>query len=314
METALITGVAGFIGSSLAEKLLKDNFKVIGIDSFTNYYSTRIKEKNIENCLKHPNFSFIRQDLDTLDLSASVEKTDYFFHLSAQPGVRASWGKEFATYVKNNISVTQKILESLKNSTRLKKFVFASSSSVYGRAKYLPIDEKHPTNPISPYAATKKACELLAYTYHSIYSISVSCLRFFTVYGPRQRPDMAIHKFTRLIMQNKPIPMYGDGTTERDYTYCTDIIDGIVAALDADLGFEIINLGESNVVALRDMIGLIETHVGKKAVIEQLPEQPGDVKITYADVGKAKRLLGYSPSVHIDEGIKNFVGWYKKNF
>ena len=211
METALITGVAGFIGSSLAEKLLKDNFKVIGIDSFTNYYSPHIKEKNIENCLKHPNFSLIRGDLDTLDLSTSVEKIEYFFHLSAQPGVRASWGKNFTTYVKNNISVTQKILESLKNNNTLKKFIFASSSSVYGNQSSIMNEDTSLTKPVSPYGVTKLAAENLVNLYFKNHEVPTISLRYFTVYGPKQRPDMAFTRFFYSIIKEKKLTILSMG-------------------------------------------------------------------------------------------------------
>ena len=218
MKTAIITGVAGFIGSSLAEKLLKDNFKVVGIDNFTNYYSPHIKEKNIENCLKNTNFSLINQDLDSLDLSTIFENTDYIFHLSAQPGVRASWGKEFAVYVKNNISVTQKILESLKNNTTLKKFIFASSSSVYGNQSSIMNEDTSLTKPVSPYGVTKLAAENLVNLYFKNYEIPTISLRYFTVYGPRQRPDMAFSRFFRSIIKDKKLTIFGNGEQTRDFT------------------------------------------------------------------------------------------------
>ena len=228
MKTAIITGVAGFIGSSLAEKLLKDNFKVIGIDSFTNYYSLHIKEKNIENCLKNTNFSLIRQDLDSLDLPAVFENTEYIFHLSAQPGVRASWGKEFAMYVKNNISVTQKILDSLKNNTTLKKFIFASSSSVYGNQSNIMNEDMSLTKPVSPYGVTKLAAENLVNLYFKNYEIPTISLRYFTVYGPRQRPDMAFSRFFCSIIKDKKLTIFGNGEQTRDFTYVDDVVNSII--------------------------------------------------------------------------------------
>jgi len=254
METALITGVAGFIGSSLAESLLKDNFKVIGIDSFTNYYPTQIKEKNIENCLKHSNFSLIRHDLNTLDISTIVEKAEYFFHLSAQPGVRTSWGKEFVTYVKNNISVTQKLLESLKNNTRLKKFVFASSSSVYGNQSNIMNEDTSLTRPVSPYGVTKLAAENLVNLYFKNYGIPTIALRYFTVYGPKQRPDMAFTRFFHSIIKDKKLSIFGNGEQTRDFTYIDDIVKATVNAATSNHVGEILNLGGGSVFSLTQVI------------------------------------------------------------
>ncbi len=210
-----------------------------------------------------------------------------------------------------NIKGTINLLE-LSREQNIKNFIFGSSSSVYGINEKIPFEEQDPVDKaISPYAATKKACEIFCYTYHHLYGIPITSLRFFTVYGPRQRPEMAIHKFTRSIDKGEAIEMYGDGRSRRDYTYISDIVDGIVAAVEKKLGYEIINLGNSNVVELRYLIRLVEENLGKSAIIKKLPDQPGDVPVTYADVSKAKKLLGYEPVVRIEEGIKNFVNWYK---
>ena len=303
METALITGVAGFIGSSLAEKLLKDNFKVIGIDSFTNYYSTRIKEKNIENCLKHPNFSLIHQDLDTLDLSVSIEKAEYFFHLSAQPGVRASWGKEFTTYVKNNISVTQKILESLKNSTRLKKFVFASSSSVYGNQSSIMNEDTSLTRPASPYGVTKLAAENLVNLYFKNYGVPTISLRYFTVYGPRQRPDMAFTRFFHSIIKDNKLIIFGNGEQTRDFTYVDDIVDATINAATSNYVGEILNFGGGSVFSLIQIIEFMKEITEKELEIDFKTEQKGDVKHTSADISKSEKLINYKSNTDIKYGL-----------
>jgi UDP-glucose 4-epimerase len=313
METALITGVAGFIGSSLAEKLLKDNFKVIGIDSFTNYYSTRIKEKNIENCLKHPNFSLIHQDLDTLDLSVSIEKAEYFFHLSAQPGVRASWGKEFTTYVKNNISVTQKILESLKNSTRLKKFVFASSSSVYGNQSSIMNEDTSLTRPASPYGVTKLAAENLVNLYFKNYGVPTISLRYFSVYGPRQRPDMAFTRFFHSIIKDNKLIIFGNGEQTRDFTYVDDIVDATINAATSNYVGEILNFGGGSVFSLIQIIEFMKEITEKELEIDFKTEQKGDVKHTSADISKSEKLINYKSNTDIKYGLTQQYEYIKTN-
>ena len=313
METALITGVAGFIGSSLAAKLLKDNFNVIGIDSFTNNYSARIKEKNIENCLKHTNFSLIRQDLDTLDLSASVEKADYFFHLSAQPGVRASWGKEFATYVKNNISVTQKILESLKNNTTLKKFVFASSSSVYGNQSSMMNEDTSLTRPVSPYGVTKLAAENLANLYFKNYGVPTISLRYFTVYGPKQRPDMAFTRFFYSIIKEQKLTIFGNGEQTRDFTYVDDVVKATMNAAASDHVGEILNIGGGSVFSLMQITEFMKEITEQKLEINFKKEQKGDVKHTSADISKAEKLINYKSNTDIKYGLTQQYEYIKNN-
>ena len=310
----LVTGGAGFIGSHLVDRLLENGDKVICIDNFNHYYSPEIKRQNINKHLSNEdNFSLIeadirnRKDLEKIFRANNIDK---ILHLSARAGVRPSISDPLL-YEDVNVKGTLNLLE-LSKEHGIEDFIFGSSSSVYGNNEKIPFSEGDGVNrPISPYAASKRSCELFCYTYSHLYNIPISCLRFFTVYGPRQRPEMAINKFTRLIHQGKEIPMYGDGSSKRDYTYISDIIDGIVSALDKKFDFEIFNFGNSKTVELRYLISLIEKNLGKRAKIRQFPDQPGDVPITYADISKAKKLLGYNPKVRIEEGIKKFVEWYK---
>ena len=310
--TIIVTGCSGFIGSHVVDRLLGMGKTVVGIDNFDPFYDQSIKMKNIEHNLDNENFTFYRADIRE---KAEMEKIfnnneiDTLIHLAARAGVRPSI-QDPLLYEDVNIRGTINLLE-LSKEQDIKNFVFGSSSSVYGINEKIPFAEDDPVDKaISPYAATKKACEIFCYTYHHLYGIPIISLRFFTVYGPRQRPEMAIHKFTRLIDQGKDIEMYGDGKSRRDYTYISDIVDGIMAAADKKLGYEIINLGNSNVVELGYLIRLIEDNLGKSARIKKLPDQPGDVPVTYADISKAQRLLGYEPGVRIEEGIEKFVKWY----
>jgi len=308
----LVTGGAGFIGSHLIERLLASGDSITCLDNFNDYYDPKIKEKNITSFKEHKNFKLIRGDiLDEALLKDIFKKTafDGVVHLAARAGVRPSVLQP-KLYQEVNIRGTMNLLEMAKEFD-VPKFVLASSSSVYGNNKKVPFSESdNVDNPISPYAATKKACELISYTYSELYGISVSCLRFFTVYGPRQRPDMAIYKFTKLISNDQEISVYGDGKVQRDFTYITDVIDGVVQAIDRCNGYQIYNLGESRVVELLELIALIEKNLGKKAKIKWLPPQPGDVKITYSDITKARKELDYNPKVPIEEGIKKFVEWF----
>jgi len=310
----LITGGAGFIGSHLAEKLLADGHRIDCLDNFNDYYDPRIKRENIRDALANENYRLLEGDL--LDISFlekifAARKYDVIVHLAARAGVRPSIEQPLL-YEKVNIRGTMHLLELCKKH-QIHKFVFASSSSVYGANKKVPFSESDfVDNPISPYAATKKAGELVCYTYHRLYDISVSALRFFTVYGPRQRPDMAIHKFARLIWQDQPIPVFGSGKSKRDYTYIDDIIQGIVASIHKCQGYNIYNLGESKTVELMYLIELLQQALGKKAVLDFQPDQPGDVPITYADISKARRELNYNPQIAIEEGIKRFTEWFKE--
>jgi len=313
MKTVIITGVSGFIGSTLAEKLLEKKFRVIGIDSFTNYYPMPIKEKNIANCLKHTNFSLIHQDLDSLDLSPIFENAEYIFHLAAQPGARASWGKEFAIYVKNNISVTQKILESVKNNTTLKKFVLASSSSVYGNQSNIMNEDTSLTRPVSPYGVTKLAAENLVNLYFKNYGIPTISLRYFTVYGPKQRPDMAFTRFLRSIIKDKKLTVFGNGEQTRDFTYVDDIVEATINAATSDSIGDILNVGGGSVFSLTQIIEFMKEITEKELEIDFKKEQKGDVKHTSADISKARKLINYKSNTDIKYGLTQQYEYIKTN-
>lgn len=310
MKTLLVTGAAGFIGSHLCEKLLAAGHRVVGIDCFDTFYDPAIKHRNIAACLANDRFKLVEGDIrDAAAVEAAMAGCDLVVHLAARAGVRPSIENPLL-YQDVNIRGTNVILEGMRK-LKLGKLVFASSSSVYGNNKKVPFSESDNVDfPISPYAASKKAGELLCHTYHSLFGMDITCLRFFTVYGARQRPDLAIHKFTRLIDAGKPIPVFGDGSMKRDHTYVDDIIRGVMAAIERCGGFRIYNLGESQPVALSELIAAIERALGKKAIIERLPLQPGDVDQTYADVSLARKELGYSPTTSIDEGLAHFVQWF----
>ncbi|MBL7077362.1 MAG: GDP-mannose 4,6-dehydratase [Kiritimatiellae bacterium] len=309
----LVTGGAGFIGSHLSQRLLGRGDEVVVLDNFNDYYDPAIKERNLSEVGTPDGLSVVRGDILDDNLLATLFDThsfDVIVHLAARAGVRPSLVDPIL-YEQVNCRGTLNLLEAARKHN-ITRFVFASSSSVYGNVKEIPFSEDAAVNrPVSPYAATKAAGELYGHNYHHLYGISFTALRFFTVYGPRQRPDMAIHKFTRLIDEGQQIPFYGDGTTERDYTYYSDIIDGVEAAVDRDLGYEIVNLGESRTTSLSKLVELIESALGKKAILDRQPMQPGDVTITCADVSKAKRLLDYHPTTEVPDGIERFVEWYR---
>lgn len=313
MKKILVTGAAGFIGSSLCDKLLQRGDTVVGVDSFDDFYDPRIKRRNVAGALESAHYALheadIRDEKAVYDLFEK-ERPDVVVHLAARAGVRPSLENP-NLYHQVNVIGSQSVLDACRTWTP-SHIVFASSSSVYGGCNEIPFTEDNPVpRPISPYAATKRMNELMAHVYHHIYGLNVTLLRFFTVYGPRQRPEMAIHKFARLIDQEEPVPMYGDGSTQRDYTYIDDCLDGVIKAIDKPMPYEIINLGEHRTTSLSVLINLIAECIGKPATIRQLPDQPGDVPITYADIEKAKALLGYSPQVAIEEGIELFVSWYR---
>ncbi|HEO70579.1 MAG TPA: NAD-dependent epimerase/dehydratase family protein [Candidatus Hydrogenedentes bacterium] len=314
MKRILITGAAGFIGSHLAERLLERGDQVVGVDSLNDYYDPALKERNVSAALEHDAYSLFRDDIcDSGRVFEIFElaQPEVVVHLAARAGVRPSLADP-NLYHRVNVIGSQHILDACRSASRLSHLVFASSSSVYGGCTDVPFREDHPVNrPISPYASTKRMNELQAHVYSHVYGLHVTMLRFFTVYGPRQRPDMAIHKFTRLIDAGEPVPMYGDGLTARDYTYIDDIMDGVLKAVDTPFRYEIFNLGEHATTPLRDLIEMIARHVGKPARIEQLPLQAGDVAITYADISHAQELLGYRPGIAMEEGIARFVAWYK---
>jgi len=309
-----ITGGAGFIGSHLCEKLIDLGFKIICIDNFDDFYSPDIKEDNILKIASNNNFKLYRLDICDLNRLEEIflkNNIEIVIHLAARAGVRPSI-KNPLLYGRVNILGTINLLECCRK-YNIKKFIFASSSSVYGGNKKIPfLESDNVDHPVSPYAATKKAGELICYTYNNLYGISIFCLRFFTVYGPRQRPEMAIHKFTRQILNGEQVEIYGDGSSSRDYTYIDDIISGVINCIDNIKGFEIINLGNSKTVKLMDLVGLIENITGKKANLKFLDNQPGDVFITYADIRKARKMLKYSPETNINEGLIKFISWYKE--
>ncbi len=311
---ALITGAAGFIGSHLCERLLADGWAMVGVDNFDDFYNPAIKRRNISDYLKNKNFQLIEADIrDNAAMDRAVgDGVDIIVHLAARAGVRPSI-EEPLLYADVNVNGTMVLLEAAKKH-KVDNFIFASSSSVYGNNKKVPFSEDDNVDyPISPYAATKKAGELICHTYHHLCAMSVICLRYFTVYGPRQRPDLAIHKFARLIEQGKAIPVFGDGSMMRDFTYIDDIINGTIAAMERCDGFHLYNLGESQPITVNDLIAEIEQALGKKAVKEYLPLQPGDVDRTYADVTRAVRDLGYHPSTSIRDGLKKFAAWLREN-
>jgi len=311
----LVTGCAGFIGSHVSEALLKRGDSIIGVDNLNDYYDVKFKKGNLEILRKYPGFSFHKQDIcDYKGLKKIFDKQmpDKVVHLAARAGVRPSIDNPFV-YEETNIKGTLNLLDLAKD-CNVKSFVSASSSSVYGNQKKIPFSETdNVDNPISPYAASKKAGELFCHTYHHLHNMKITCLRFFTVYGPRGRPDMAPYMFVQNVMKGVPIKKFGDGRSRRDYTFIVDIVKGVVAAVDKELDFEIINLGNNKPVELNKFISIVESLTGKKAIINNLPMQPGDVDITYADIKKAKKLLGYDPRVSFEEGMKQFVQWYKEN-
>ncbi len=310
---AVVTGAAGFIGSHLTERLLKDGWSVVGIDSFDEFYAPSIKRCNLAQAQKASRFQLVEADIrDKAAMERAVPAdTDVIVHLAARAGVRPSI-EQPALYTDVNINGTVVMLE-VARQRGIKKFVFASSSSVYGNNKKVPFSEDDNVDfPISPYAATKKAGELICHTYHHLYGIDMTCLRFFTVYGPRQRPDLAIHKFARLIEDGQSIPVYGDGTMSRDFTYIDDIVNGVVASIQRCSGYHIYNLGESRPINVNDLIAEIEKALGKRAKKDYQPVQPGDVDRTYADVAKAQHDLDYQPSTHIADGLTHFVRWLRR--
>lgn len=313
----LITGAAGFVGSHLCDALVKEH-EVVGLDNFCDFYDIKIKRNNIKDLAQFDNFQIIKADIrskDDLEDIFSHHKFDLVIHLAAMAGVRPSIENP-VLYTEVNINGTVNLLEQC-NKHNIKKFIFASSSSVYGNNKKVPFSESDPVdNPISPYAATKKSGELICHTYHHLEDISMAVLRFFTVYGPRQRPDLAIHKFANKLIKNETIPVFGDGSTQRDYTFIDDIIDGILKSIEFvgnGCNYEIFNLGESQTISLSKMIKTIENSLGIKAKKEFLPLQPGDVDQTFADISKAKELLGYNPKTKFKTGVDKFVEWLKEN-
>lgn len=316
-KNILVTGGAGFIGSHLVDSLLReDAWSVTVVDDLNDFYSPEIKRANLKLNSHHVDFKFVEADIRDGDKLRSVfDETEFecIVHLAARAGVRPSLSQP-KLYTETNINGTVNLLE-LARDFEVKQFVFGSSSSVYGINAKVPFSEEDRIHqPISPYASTKAAGELLCHTYSHLFDIRTVCLRFFTVYGARQRPDLAIHKFSKLIAAGRPIQMFGDGTTRRDYTYIDDIIQGVRASIDYDGSMhEVFNLGESQTVELRELVSLLEENLSQEAIIDNQPMQPGDVPITYADISKAKKLLGYNPQTKIADGIPKFVAWFQES-
>jgi len=311
---AVVTGAAGFIGSHLTERLLKDGWAVVGVDNFDDFYDPAIKWRNLAACIANEDFTLVEADIrDRASMERAIsDDTDVVIHLAARAGVRPSI-EQPELYTDVNINGTVVLLE-IARERGLKRFIFASSSSVYGNNEKVPFSEDDNVDfPISPYAATKKAGELICHTYHHLYDISMICLRFFTVYGPRQRPDLALHKFARLIEAGEPVPVYGDGTMMRDFTYIDDIIHGVIASIGRCTGYDIYNLGESQPICVNDLISELEDALGKKAIRNHLPLQPGDVDRTYADVARAEKELGYRRTTDIRTGLAQFVAWLRQD-
>ncbi|MEO6655836.1 MAG: GDP-mannose 4,6-dehydratase [Pyrinomonadaceae bacterium] len=315
MRNILVTGGAGFIGSHLVDRLLSEgDWQITAVDDFNDFYSPEIKHANIAEHLKSPNYRIVDADIrDAVTMAALFMQYEFdvIVHLAARAGVRPSLS-EPKLYAETNINGTLNLLE-LARKHNIKQFVFGSSSSVYGINTKVPFaEDDRIQQPISPYAATKAAGELICHTYSHLYDIRTICLRFFTVYGARQRPDLAIHKFSKLITDGKPIQVFGDGSSRRDYTYIDDIIQGVRASIDyAESIHEVFNLGESQTVTLAELIELIESSLGKKAVVDRQPWQPGDVPITFADITKSREVLAYNPTTKIQDGIPKFMEWFR---
>lgn len=308
-----MTGVAGFIGSHLAERLLTNGFKVIGVDCFTDYYSKKIKKNNMISFQNNKNFKFIEEDLMKLDLTPIIKACEFLFHEAAQPGVRASWGKQFDVYVKDNILVTQKILESAKEVKTLEKIVMASSSSIYGEQEGIMIENETIPNPISPYGVTKLASENLGLTYATNHDLPVTSLRYFTVYGPRQRPDMAFTKFIKANLSGDEILVFGDGNQIRDFTFISDIIDANLKCMESKIHGNVLNIGGGKTYSIIEILSMIEEITGLTNKLIFTSKQKGDVKRTESDITNAKKIIDYFPKINVFEGLTNQIKWMKKN-
>lgn len=312
MATILITGAAGFMGSHLSEAMVRNGHQVIGIDNFDDYYHRTLKEHNISHILQSDAFSLVEGDIrdaKLVDKLISEHQPEVILHWAAKAGVRPSLEKP-ADYASVNVEGTAAILQAASKRSNT-KIIFASSSSVYGAANPLPfVENADISRPISPYAATKVACEALCHSFHHIYGMPIICLRLFTVYGPRQRPDLAINKFARLIADKQPIPLFGDGCSTRDYTYIDDVIDAVCRAVNANFEYEIVNIGNGNPISLANLVAELQKAMGIEATIDWQPEQPGDVPHTHADITRAAELLGWRPRVPITDGLKRFAQWY----
>ncbi|MFH1784742.1 MAG: NAD-dependent epimerase/dehydratase family protein [bacterium] len=308
----VVTGCAGFIGSHLTERLLQAGHSVVGIDVFSDYYGIELKKRNMSSFTHNKDFTLIDGDIVKLDLEGSMHDAEFIFHEAAQPGVRQSWGSDFERYVHDNIMATQKILEFVKDKN-IKKLVFASSSSVYGDSE-LPMKEQNAVRPVSPYGVSKLAAEHLCYLYWKNYNVPVVSLRYFTVYGPRQRPDMAFYKFIKAMLNGKEVVVYGDGNQTRDFTYVSDIVDANMRAMQTDALGEVFNLGGGEQVSVNEVLKVLEKVTGKPAKIRYVEKQKGDVRDTKSDISKATKILGYSPQVKLSKGLEEEVKCIKEEF
>lgn len=314
-QKVLVTGCAGFIGSHLAERLVKEGREVIGIDCFTDYYPRWMKERNIEWLKRQRNFTFYEANLTTMDFNLITQLLDgsiVIFHLAAQAGVRASWGMNFKIYVDNNINATQRLLEWAKDK-KIKKFIYASSSSIYGDTPSLPMHENSIPLPFSPYGVSKLSGEHLSFLYFKNFSVPVIALRYFSVYGPRQRPDMAFHKFIRNILKNKEIEIYGNGNQTRDFTYIDDVVNGTLLAVSAPDG-EIFNVGGGTNITVNNILAILKKLINKKPNMRYVESCKGDVRDTLADILKARKILGYHPITRIEDGLKKELVWIKSMY
>ncbi len=309
--TSLVTGAAGFIGSHLCERLLREGHRVIGLDAFTAYYPREAKEANLSALRGDPRFRLVETDLAREALAPLVGEADFIFHQAGQPGVRKSWGRDFDVYVEHNIRATQRLLEAAKGSTRLQRLVFASSSSIYGESQELPLREETPPRPYSPYGVTKLAAEHLCALYQANHGVPSVALRYFTVYGPRQRPDMGFHRFIRAALQDHPIAIYGDGEQTRDFTYVSDVVEANWLALAPGVVGRVFNIGGGSRSSLNQILATLEEILGRPIRREQAARQPGDVRHTWADATRARDVLGFSPRVSLRDGLAHQVEWIR---
>ena len=309
-EKALVTGAAGFIGSHLAEALLESGIEVVGIDSLTDYYDIRLKQRNLEQLTPHGSFEFLAQSINDADLDELLDGVDYVFHQAAQAGVRASWGTQFENYIDSNVRATQKLCEAAK-SKPLKKFVYASSSSVYGDTDQLPMSEDAAVSPVSPYGVTKLDAENMCLLYSKSDGLPVVCLRYFTVYGPRQRPDMAIHKFLKKAMTGTPVEVYGNGEQTRDFTFVTDIVAANVLAMRYEGGEALFNIGGGSRVSVNHVLDIVGRYASDEFNVQYKDNEKGDVKHTYADTSRARAELSFQPRTTLEEGIELEAEWIK---
>jgi UDP-glucose 4-epimerase len=306
---ALVTGAAGFIGSTLCDRLIADDVDVLGLDCFTDFYARGVKERNLSGLESHPRFRFVESTIRDADLSGLLRDRTHVFHLAAQAGVRKSWGRDFSAYTVNNIEATQLLLEAARGASSLERLVYASSSSVYGDGVAIPMREDALPQPVSPYGVTKLAAEQLCHLYHTNYQVPAVSLRYFTVYGPRQRPDMGFHKFLRAAIRTEPIRLYGDGEQTRDFTYVHDAVNATVAAASRGVPGRVYNVGGGSRVSMNHVVEMIARVAGRQPIVEVGPAQPGDMRHTYADTSRARADLGFQPQISLEEGLRAEYQW-----